>query len=53
MFARQMGKNETSAHLESCLLNRYSRSGGTAKTASTYQQPGTSGLITPSCHLAI
>ena len=38
MFARQMGKNETSAHLECYLLNLYQRQGGSlVKTAPTYQ----------------
>ena len=38
MFARQMGKNELSAHLECYLLNLYQRQGGTiVKTAPTYQ----------------
>jgi len=38
MFARQMGKNETSGHLETYLLNRYQQRGGTIiKTAPTYQ----------------
>jgi hypothetical protein len=38
MFARQMGKNETSAHLETYLLNRFTLRGGTLiKTAPTYQ----------------
>jgi hypothetical protein len=38
MFARQMGKNETSAHLECLLLNLYQRRGGAiVKTAPTYQ----------------
>ena len=38
MFARQMGKNELSAHLECYLLNRYQQRGGTIiKTAPTYQ----------------
>jgi len=37
MFARQMGKNELSAHLECLLLNRYQQRGGTiVKTAPTY-----------------
>jgi hypothetical protein len=38
MFARQMGKNELSAHLECYLLNLYQQRGGTiVKTAPTYQ----------------
>ncbi len=38
MFARQMGKNELSAHLECYLLNLHQRQGGTiVKTAPTYQ----------------
>lgn len=38
MFARQMGKNELSAHLECFLLNLHQRRGGTiVKTAPTYQ----------------
>lgn len=38
MFARQMGKNELSAHLECLLLNRHQRRGGTMiKAAPTYQ----------------
>lgn len=38
MFARQMGKNELSAHLEAWLLNRCQQRGGTiVKAAPTYQ----------------
>jgi hypothetical protein len=38
MFARQMGKNELSAHLEAYLLNLFQRAGGTIiKTAPTFQ----------------
>ncbi len=38
MFARQMGKNELSAHLEAYLLNLFQRAGGTiVKTAPTFQ----------------
>ncbi len=38
MFARQMGKNELSAHLECFLLNLYQQRGATiVKTAPTYQ----------------
>ncbi len=38
MFARQMGKNELSAHLEAYLLNLFQRVGGTiVKTAPTFQ----------------
>jgi len=38
MFARQMGKNEVSAHLEAFLLNLYARRGGTiVKAAPTFR----------------
>jgi hypothetical protein len=39
MFARQMGKNETSAHLEAFLMNRYQRHGGTIIKAAPTLQP--------------
>ena len=38
MFARQMGKNELSAHLEALLMNLYRRAGGTiVKAAPTFR----------------
>jgi hypothetical protein len=40
MLARQMGKNETSAHIEAYLMNRHQRRGGTIiKAAPTLQRP--------------